>query len=221
MRMRRSGVGWLVALGALGCALLLVSVAASSADASTGFGIERYGLTATNEDGSGDAQAGSHPYELTAEAGLESGAQSASEVRDLNFELPPGLTLDPSAVPSCAYGEFTGGTCPNEAAVGVSGGMAPVDVECQAAVCRGSIELTVQAPVKDGKGKTAAARKATLVLAKGSFSLAEGKRGTVVLHLTAAGRERFAHASRHHPIAAELTLSVRSGKTATKSVLVG
>jgi hypothetical protein len=219
MRMRRSGVGWLAALGALACALLLMSVAVSSAYASAGFGIERYGLTATNEDGSADAQAGSHPYELTAEAGLESGAQSASEVRDLNFELPPGLTLDPSAVPPCTYREFTGGTCPNEAAVGVSGGMAPVDVECQAAACRGSIELTVQVPAKDGKGKTAAARTATLVLAKGSFSLAEGKRGTVVLHLTAVGKKRLAHASRRYPVAAKLVLSVQSGKTTTKSVL--
>jgi hypothetical protein len=75
---------------ALICVLLLVSVAASSAYASAGFGIEGYGLTATNEDGSADAQAGSHPYELTAEAGLAFKAQSASEVRDLSFELPPG-----------------------------------------------------------------------------------------------------------------------------------
>src|ERR1039458_5831635 len=109
----------LVSCAVLAGGLVLISVAASSAYASTGFGIERYGLTATNEDSSADVQAGSHPYELTAEAGLESGAQSASEVRDLTFELPPGLTLDPSAVPPCAYRELTGGTCPNSAAVGV------------------------------------------------------------------------------------------------------
>jgi hypothetical protein len=102
----------------------------------------------------------------------------------------------------------------------VTGSSAPVRVECQAAACRGSIELTVQVP-KDGKGKTAAAHKATLILATGSFSLTEGKRGTVVLHLTAVGRKRFAHASMRHPIAAKLILSVQSGKTATKSVLVG
>jgi hypothetical protein len=101
----------------------------------------------------------------------------------------------------------------------VSGDTAPVGVECQAAACRGSIELTVQVPVKDGKGKTAADRKTTLVLATGSFALAEGKRGTVVLRLTAAGKKQLSHASRHHPIAAKLILSVQSGKTATKSVL--
>jgi hypothetical protein len=101
----------------------------------------------------------------------------------------------------------------------VSGGLAPVRVACSQAECRGSIELTVQAPARDGKDKTEAERKAMLVLATGSFSLATGKRGTVVLHLTAAGRKRLAHASKHHPIAAKLTLSVRGGKTETRSVL--
>ncbi|MGD1056687.1 MAG: PKD domain-containing protein [Solirubrobacteraceae bacterium] len=102
----------------------------------------------------------------------------------------------------------------------VAGSSAPVGVECQAAACRGSIELTVQVP-ENGKGKTAADHKATLILATGSFSLPEGKRGTVVLYLTAAGRKRFAHASMRHPIAAKLTLSVQGGKTATRLVFVG
>jgi hypothetical protein len=101
----------------------------------------------------------------------------------------------------------------------VSGGTAPVDVMCQAAACRGSIELTVQVPAKDGKGKTAAARKTTLVLATGSFSIAAGRRATIVLHSTAAGKKRLTRASKHHPIAAKLTLSLQGGKTTTKSVL--
>jgi hypothetical protein len=89
------------ALGAaLACALLLISVAASRAYASTGFGIERYSLTATNEDGSADTQAGSHPYALTVEAALEPNVDSTSadEVKSLDFELPPGLIVDPAGV---------------------------------------------------------------------------------------------------------------------------
>ncbi len=35
----------------------------------------------------------------------------------------------------------------------VSGGTAPVGVECQAAACWGSIQLTVQVPAKNGKVK--------------------------------------------------------------------
>jgi Carboxypeptidase regulatory-like domain len=103
----------------------------------------------------------------------------------------------------------------------VSGSSAPVHVECRAAPCRGSIELTMQMLIKHGKGKTAApGRAAPLLLATGAFSLAKGKSRTVVLHLTAVGKKMLAHVDRHHPIAVTLTLSVRSGQTTTKSVLI-
>jgi hypothetical protein len=86
--------------GVLVCTLLVASIAASSADASVGFGVERYGLTTTEENSSVDTQAGSHPYELTAEAVLEPNAHtSANEVKSLDFELPPGLIINPAAVP--------------------------------------------------------------------------------------------------------------------------
>jgi hypothetical protein len=85
----------------LACTLLAASIAASSAYASAGFGIERYGLTATEENDSADTQAGSHPYELVAEAALEANAQntSADEAKDLDFELPSGLIINLANVP--------------------------------------------------------------------------------------------------------------------------
>ena len=100
----------------------------------------------------------------------------------------------------------------------VSGGVAPVHVACSRAACRGLVELVVQAREQHHKGRTAV-QGVTLVLAAGSFSLAEGKSRTIVLHLTIAGRKMLAHASTHHPIAAKLTLSVKGGKAATRSVL--
>jgi hypothetical protein len=83
------------------CVLLVAGVAASSAYASASFGIERYGLAAIEEDSSADTQAGSRPYELMAEAVLSpnTGNTSADEVRDLDFELPPGLIINPATVP--------------------------------------------------------------------------------------------------------------------------
>jgi hypothetical protein len=109
----------------------------------------------------------------------------------------------------------------------VSGGSAAIRVACHQAACQGSVEL-VQAGAKRGEGrphqgKSALARNRrdgeTVVLATASFSLAEGKDGAVLLRLTPAGRQKLAHASRHHPIAAKLTLSVKDGKTTTRSVL--
>jgi hypothetical protein len=78
----------------------MASIATSEAYASSGFGIERYGLTATEKDDLVDTQAGSHPYELTAEAVLDPNldSTSADEVRSLDFELPPGLTMNLATV---------------------------------------------------------------------------------------------------------------------------
>src|SRR6202042_2620717 len=103
----------------LASVLLLALAASSSAYASTGFGIERYSLSATNEDGSTDTQAGSHPYELTAEADLNANMQVGSEVKNLTFELPPGLIIDGAAVTHCGNPEFSERHCPANTAIGV------------------------------------------------------------------------------------------------------
>ena len=102
----------------------------------------------------------------------------------------------------------------------VSGDAAPVPVTCGQAACQGSVELVVQVASKRHKGKTAVARKETLVLATGSFSLGAGRSGIVVLRLTAVGRRRLAHA-RRRPVAARLVVSVRGGRTVSESVVAG
>jgi hypothetical protein len=105
------------------------------------------------------------------------------------------------------------------AKVVVSGKSATAHIVCGDAACSGSAELTLQITVKRRKGKKTVSRKETLVLAKGAYSLAAGKSGTVVLRLTAAGKQRFAHV-KHHPLSVELAVSVAHGQSIVKSVRV-
>ena len=101
----------------------------------------------------------------------------------------------------------------------VSGKSATVHIVCSDAACTGSAELTLQIVVKHRKGKKTVSRKETLVLAKGSYSLAAGKSGTLVLRLTAAGKTRLAHV-KHHPLTVKLSVSVKGAKTTARSVRV-
>jgi hypothetical protein len=100
--------------------VLLVLVGASPAFAG-GLGIENYSLVATNANGSLDTQAGSHPFALTATARL-----STSGVKDLRFELPPGLVGNTNVVAQCTISEFgearfdAVNACPADTAIGVA-----------------------------------------------------------------------------------------------------
>lgn len=103
----------------------------------------------------------------------------------------------------------------------VSHGSVPVKVTCLGATCRGTGELTVQvSSVGHGHAKQASKRKQTFILAKGSFSLAAGKTGTIVLHLTKSGKALLGSASKHHPFHAQLSLSVVEGNKLARAVLL-
>jgi hypothetical protein len=114
------------------------------------FGVESYDLAATNEDGSSDTQAGSHPYQVTVTLDLnqkiglelETGGKARTEpvvpdpvrtTKDLQFQLPAGLIGNPSVIPQCTEQAFTsipikgvvggieaGNHCPDDTAVGVA-----------------------------------------------------------------------------------------------------
>jgi Carboxypeptidase regulatory-like domain len=103
--------------------------------------------------------------------------------------------------------------------VHVSGRSLSVRVTCSGAPCQGSAELTLQIVVKHRHKGRLVTRKTTLILAKGSFSLAAGQTGVVVLHLTTTGRTRLAHA-KHHPVTAQLSLSLKGAKATVKRVRV-
>ncbi len=107
-----------------------------------GFGIDSFDLAASNEDGSPDTQAGSHPYQLTTTLELNQslgpipflggsvktgtfGPIPEQQAKDLQFELPPGLIGNPSVIPQCTAQQFVsivgaGNECPADTAIGVA-----------------------------------------------------------------------------------------------------
>jgi hypothetical protein len=98
-------------------------------DAPTPFGIDQYELRAENADGSPDAQAGSHPFQLTTDIALNQAASTVkppAAVKDLYFDLPPGLIGNPIPFPQCPLSKFVQyapeqqNFCPSNTAVGVA-----------------------------------------------------------------------------------------------------
>jgi hypothetical protein len=100
----------------------------------------------------------------------------------------------------------------------VSGGSARVPIVCASATCAGTIELTAQIAAKHGKGKKKAKKK-TVVLGKGSYSLAAGTKATIAVRLTAAGKSALAKAKRHK-LSGKAGVSVTGGLTVQKSVVL-
>jgi hypothetical protein len=97
--------------------------------APTPFGVEGFTVTPEEEGGAVDVQAGSHPFQLTASLALNQAADPANPpamVRDLRFQLPPGLIGDASAIPQCSELEFAQisganpNVCPENTAIGVA-----------------------------------------------------------------------------------------------------
>jgi hypothetical protein len=108
----------------------------SLSSAPTGFGIENFEQLAFNEDGSPDVQAGSHPYGFTTtlqfneiEEPSNNHNPSPAPVKDLHFDLPPGLIGNPTVIPQCTFEQFSQlvpntikgvDRCPDDTAVGVA-----------------------------------------------------------------------------------------------------
>jgi Carboxypeptidase regulatory-like domain len=97
----------------------------------------------------------------------------------------------------------------------VSKGATKVKVSCASASCVGSAEVKIS--VKHGKGRKS--KRITVVLAKGPYSLAVGKTGTVTLRLSASGKKQLAQAH-HHRMSAKLVVTVTGGKKIEKTVLI-
>src|ERR1700733_9482406 len=86
-RRKQARTGLLALL--IGCALL-ATVGAAPAMAS--FGITSFSNTLTNQDGTPDTQAGSHPYDMTTSMTFtqQSNGAVTENVKDVSVGLPPG-----------------------------------------------------------------------------------------------------------------------------------
>jgi hypothetical protein len=118
VRHRKSIVACLAIAG-----LLVALFGPSAAQAS--FGIKSFTVTALNEDGSIDTQAGSHPYEYVVDFEMNQDAENKIEGRLANLvvDLPPGLVGNPQAVPTCKRADFIHTitpACAGEAQVGLA-----------------------------------------------------------------------------------------------------
>ncbi len=89
-------------------------------------GYNVYDAWFSNENGTIDTQAGSHPYEFSLVYGSKyasaqeesSGTPAGGEPRDVEFILPPGFVGNTLAVPQCKRYEFENEQCPPSSWVG-------------------------------------------------------------------------------------------------------
>jgi hypothetical protein len=131
----------LASLG-LSVAALLLILLPGTAGAAFGFraGTEGFSVSAREEGGAIDHQAGSHPYRLTTTINLNLASGSPGEpgvpfsdgdLRELRIDLPPGLIENPAALPRCTQSAFhtqrsspfetslSGESCPDNTQIGV------------------------------------------------------------------------------------------------------
>jgi hypothetical protein len=100
--------------------LLLTMLAVAAAPAMAEFGVERLAISARNENGTPDVQAGSHPYSLNTTFVLREPGPATGDLKDVRLELPPGFVGDPTATPRCTYQEFIKESCSDETQVGLA-----------------------------------------------------------------------------------------------------
>jgi hypothetical protein len=112
--------------------VLYVLVCSSPAMASPSFGFHTFEVAITNENGTPDTQAGSHPYAETYTFELntvlnpgglaEVELPGHKEVKNLDVNLPPGVIGNANALPQCPRQEFDSTpepTCAADTQVGV------------------------------------------------------------------------------------------------------
>jgi hypothetical protein len=111
-----------VVVGLIATAGMLVCTPVAMAE----FGVQSFSVSALNQDGTPDVQAGSHPYEFVTSFMVNPPQQEAGHLiadgnlKDLEVELPPGFAGNPNATPKCEYVLFSERKCPDETVVGIA-----------------------------------------------------------------------------------------------------
>jgi hypothetical protein len=119
-----------VSLAGGGVPEVSVSREVTVSGAPVAFGASDLSIVPEDEGGAVDAQAGSHPFQLTSEFGLNQNRDPIHPPalpRDLAFRLPAGLLANVNAVAQCSEEQFhtavPGGSaneCPSSTAIGVA-----------------------------------------------------------------------------------------------------
>ena len=115
-------------------------------------------------------------------------------------KLPPSMSLTSSTVT-------------------LSGRTIGVDVACSSAPCDGSVVLTLRIALAGRSHGRHDKHVQTIVLGRGSFALASGARGVVLLDLTQTGVRTLAH-ERGHRVEATLSMTVQGGSPLTRSLRI-
>ena len=106
---------------------VLVGASPAPASSSSSFGFKSFSVAITNANGTPDTQAGSHPYAETYTFELNNASNpegvlelaGGREIKDLNFNLAPGVIGDPNAIPQCTRQQFDSSSgCPASTIVG-------------------------------------------------------------------------------------------------------
>ena len=110
--------------GAAHAVSLSAPITVAQTGQSTPFGVETWQISPEEEGGGADAQAGSHPFQVTFAGQLNqtAGAEPAALPKELLSKLPPGLIGNPSAIPTCNLALFLSesGECPGQTVVGAA-----------------------------------------------------------------------------------------------------
>ena len=121
-----------VTVTSLGAAPAVATAATTITEEEAPFGFDSgasgLGAWLTEADGSAATAAGSHPSQFTVNVGFNTRRgnragttilTSGAGARDVFTDLPPGLVVDPAAIPArCTEEQFETTTCPDEAVVG-------------------------------------------------------------------------------------------------------